>query len=90
MYYVYVLHSIKNKSLYIGFTRNVEKRLDSHNKSLNNYTKKFCPWRLIYFEMYTTKEDALNREKFLKSGSGNRYLDKQLKEYFKNNPRIKL
>ena len=51
---------------------------------------KFKPWRLIYYEAYTIKEDAINREKFLKSGSGKRYLDKQLKEYFKNNPRRKL
>ncbi len=90
MYYVYILQSIKNKSLYTGFTRSVKKRLLAHNNGLSSYTSELRPWKLIYYEAYLIKEDALNREKFLKSGSGKKYLDKQLKEYFKNNQRKKL
>ncbi|RJQ33478.1 GIY-YIG nuclease family protein [Candidatus Parcubacteria bacterium] len=90
MYYVYVLQSLKDKSLYTGFSRSVKKHLIWHNKGLNEFTRKFGPWELIYYEAYVIKEDALSREKFLKSGSGKNYLDKQLKEYFKNNPRKKL
>lgn len=70
MYYVYVLHSIKHNILYTGFTRSVKKRLGYHNEGLNEFTNKFRPWRLIYYEAYVIKEDALKRERFLKSGSG--------------------
>lgn len=90
MYYIYVLQSEKNNSLYTGFTRSVKRRLFEHNNSLSVYTSKFKPWKLIYYEAYLVKEDALNREKFLKSGSGKRYVDKQLKKYFENNQRKKL
>lgn len=90
MYYVYVLQSLKYKILYTGFTRSVSKRLIHHNEGLSEFTSKFRPWKLIYYEAYVIKEDALSREKFLKSGSGKRYLDSQLKEYFKNNPRKKV
>ncbi len=79
MYYVYVLHSLKNKSLYTGFTRNIQKRLIWHNEGLNSSSAKFKPWKLIYFEGYIIKEDALNREKFLKSGSGKKYLNQRRK-----------
>jgi putative endonuclease len=87
---VYVLQSLRDHSLYTGFTRNVKKRIILHNEGLNQSTAKLKPWTLIYYEAYIIKEDALCRERFLKSGSGKKYLDKQLKEYFKNNPRKKL
>lgn len=90
MYYVYVLQSLKDKSLYTGFTKSVKKRLIDHNAGSDLYTRKLKPWKLIYYEAYLIKDDAINREKFLKSGSGKRYLDKQLREYFKKCSRRKL
>ncbi|MCK5320520.1 GIY-YIG nuclease family protein [Candidatus Parcubacteria bacterium] len=38
-------------------------------------------WKLIYYEAYIEKRDAIGREKFLKSGSGRKYLNKQLRNY---------
>lgn len=90
MYYVYILHSAKDQSLYTGFTTSLKRRIIWHNAGLNQSTKDLRPWRIIYYEAYILKIDALNREKFLKSGSGKAYLDKQLKEYFKINQRKKL
>lgn len=90
MYCVYVLQSKIDASLYTGFTTNIKARLIDHNKGLNISSSKLKPWKLIYFEAYDNKEDALNREKFLKSGSGKHYLDKQLKNYFTCYPRRKL
>ncbi|PLX24592.1 hypothetical protein C0580_04820 [Candidatus Parcubacteria bacterium] len=89
MYYVYVLQSLKDGSLYTGFTRSVSKRFSEHNSGLDKHTIKLRPWKIIYYEAYLLKKDAISREKFLKSGSGKRYLDKQLKEYFKSHPRKK-
>jgi putative endonuclease len=82
MYYVYVLHSEADHGLYIGFTTDLARRVLQHNEGESKSTSSRRPFRLIYYEAYATDEDALGREKFLKSGAGRRLLDKQLKHYF--------
>ena len=82
MYYVYLLENQNDKSWYIGFTTDIERRLREHNeKSGGQTTKRKSNWKLVYFEGYLVKADALGRERFLKSGSGRRYLKKQLAHY---------
>lgn len=81
MYFVYVLHSLKDKKFYIGFTSNLEKRLARHFQGEVEATKRRLPCHLIYYEAYCDKKDAKGREKFLKGGSGHKYLKKQLKNY---------
>ena len=78
MFYVYVLWSSKLKKRYIGSTDKVEKRLSEHNRGCNKFTKGGIPWLLIHKEEFFTKAEALRREKFLKSGQGRAWLDKQL------------
>ena len=82
MYYVYVLQSQKINEFYVGFTEDLDKRLKTHNTGDVPSTKSKRPWKIIYIEGYLNKKDALGREKFLKSGSGKKYLHKQLKNYF--------
>lgn len=73
MYYVYVLKSLLNSSSYVGFTGDlVEERLTEHNCGQNKWTSKYKPYKLIYYESYYCKKDALHRELFLKSGVGNK------------------
>lgn len=82
MYHVYVLENQKDKSLYIGFTQNIEKRLKDHLEGKGaRTTRRKKEWKLIYYETYLDKQDALGREKFLKGGSGRKYLKKQLRNY---------
>ncbi|MDP3729470.1 MAG: GIY-YIG nuclease family protein [bacterium] len=66
MYSVYLLQSTKNKSLYIGCTSNLKQRLLEHNNNESYHTKKYSPWKLVYFEAYTSKQDAYSRERSLK------------------------
>ena len=66
MYYVYLLKSLKNQSLYIGCTNNLKERLLIHNQNKSYHTAKYSPWKLIYFEGYISKQDAYSREKSLK------------------------
>ncbi len=66
MHYVYILKSLKNASLYIGCTSDLKKRIKQHNSGESFYTKKYMPWRLIYFEGFLSKNDAFLREKSLK------------------------
>ena len=84
-HYIYVLRSKKDKSLYVGYTRNVFKRLRYHNLGLNFSTRTKKPWVLIYFEAFLDKEDALRREKYFKKTQGKRALKLMLRKYFKNN-----
>ncbi|MBI4358509.1 MAG: GIY-YIG nuclease family protein [Candidatus Omnitrophica bacterium] len=82
-HFVYVILSLKDNWLYIGQTdRKPEDRLKEHNAGRVASTKRRRPFDLIYYEMYCDKKDALGRELFLKSGSGHRYLNKQLKWFF--------
>ena len=82
MYYTYILQSKQDKSLYIGFSPDLRKRLIKHNKSQVISTKDKTPWKIIYYEAYLERKDATGREKFLKSGAGWRFIKKQLKHHF--------
>ena len=81
MFYVYVLESEKDGSLYIGQTSNWKKRVKEHNQGKNKSTRPFRPYKLIYYEAFLDKKDAKAREKYLKSGWGWRSFKKLLKHY---------
>ena len=66
MFYLYLLKSKKDNSLYLGFAPNLKVRLLKHNQGLVQSTKNSRPWELIYYEAYKSKRDALMREKRLK------------------------
>ena len=66
MFYVYVLKNKKNEDLYVGFSENLRKRFEEHNKRRVKSTKNFVPWTLIYYEAYRDKRDATKRERNLK------------------------
>jgi len=85
MHYVYVLESINNKGLYVGYTNNLKRRILEHNRKENFSTKTSAPWRLIFFEGYFDARDAKRREKYLKTSQGSRLLKRMLKEYFFRN-----
>ena len=87
MYYVYVLHSSKDKGLYVGFSGNLRRRYHEHEIGAVQSTTGRRPLLLIYYEAYLSLRDAESREVFLKSGAGRKFLDKQLKVYFEANPR---
>jgi putative endonuclease len=83
MYYViYILEDQIDKTWYIGFTKDLKQRLKDHKSGHSSYTSKKSDLKLIYAEMYLNKADALGREKFLKSGSGHKFIKRQLANYF--------
>ena len=65
-YYVYILESERDGTLYKGFTENYFKRLQDHNKGFSEYTSRKIPWKLIYVEEHSSKKEALIRERKLK------------------------
>jgi len=78
MFFTYVLKSLKDGKLYIGFSENVEERTRAHNDGLVKATRTRRPLKLIYYEACEEKSDALNREKQLKTGFGRAYLKRRL------------
>ena len=49
MWFVYVIKSIHHPFIYVGMTRNVDERLESHNRGLNQSTKHHAPYDLVFF-----------------------------------------
>ena len=81
MYYVYFLHSkIKSEQFYIGYTEDLEARLNKHNAGDVQSTKPYRPWNLIYYEVFTSKKDAKQRERYLKTTKGRRTLRLMLQD----------
>lgn len=79
--YVYILKSLKNNSLYIGYTANLRKRFEEHNAGKNLATKPFRPYKLIFYEAFLNKTDVKNREVYLKSGYGRKTIKGFLNNY---------
>ncbi|MBI4097297.1 MAG: GIY-YIG nuclease family protein [Candidatus Levybacteria bacterium] len=83
-YYIYVLLSLKDRKLYIGFTTDLKKRLVERAKGLSTATHARRPLKLIHYEYFINVEDAKARERFLKSGFGRNQLKLALKRTLKS------
>ncbi|MFA6006300.1 MAG: GIY-YIG nuclease family protein [Candidatus Paceibacterota bacterium] len=80
MYYVYFLKSLKNNSRYIGSTSDLKERVKRHNAGFGGrYSSINKPFKLVYYEAYLDKRDALAAEKFYKTGFGREAIKSRLK-----------
>ena len=84
MYYVYVLQSEKDNNFYVGYTANLKERLKLHNDGKIKSTKGRRPFKLIYYESCLNQQDALQRERYLKSNYGKRYIKNRLKGFLRD------
>ena len=75
---VYVLRSLKDGKLYIGHTDNLHMRLIRHHSGDVRSTKGRRPLKLVYTEPFQTREEAVSRERYFKSGPGHRFLQSKL------------
>lgn len=82
MFYTYVLLSLKDNKFYVGYSKDVKLRFEQHNKGLVESTKNRRPLKMIYYEVCIMQDDALKREKFLKTYYGRLFIHKRLKSYF--------
>ena len=78
MYYIYILKSKKDNKTYVGYTSNLQERLESHNSGQVKSTKFRQPLELIFSEEFGTSSEAKRRELYWKNGGGRR----KLKEFF--------
>ena len=80
MFIVYVIRSLQNQQLYVGYTTDLKQRLETHNKGSVTSTKSKRPWKLIFAEAYISQGDALRREKYFKTTQGKNALKHMLRE----------
>ena len=77
-YVVYVLSSKTSRKSYVGYTKNLKKRLNEHNSGTSKFTSSYAPWEVVYTEQLESEIEAKKREKYLKSASGRRIVLRKL------------
>ena len=79
-YYVYMLKLISKKSItYVGYTKDIKKRIGLHNSGKGAKFTRGRKWKLIYKEKFTSKNKAISREYYIKK---NRKLRNEIKKKF--------
>ena len=81
VFFTYVMMSERDNKLYIGFTNDLEKRIEDHRKGFVASTANRRPLKLVYYEACLNDQDALKREKYFKTGFGRRFLKNRLESY---------
>ena len=79
MYYVYLLKSLKSPTkTYVGYTTDINQRLETHNSGGSVHTKSDRPWKLVTYLAFDCEEKAKNFEKYIKVGSGYAFAKRKL------------
>jgi len=78
MFYTYVIKSINSHHFYKGHCENLEVRLKEHNSGKTKSIKAFIPFEIVYFEKFATREEAIKREAYFKSGAGRAFLQTKI------------
>jgi putative endonuclease len=89
-YFTYVFQSEKDVNYYVGYTKDLNVRFEQHQKGNVTSTKHRRPFALIYYEASLSQQDALKREKYLKTFYGKIFLAKRLKSYFTSQEKNKV
>ena len=78
-YFVYLLGNNKNKKFttYVGYTNNLKKRINLHNAGMGAKFTRGRVWKLMYYEKYQTKKEAIAREYYIKKNKKFRNLLKK-------------
>ena len=79
MHYVYFL-LLNNNKIYTGSTSNLKQRFSEHQNGKVKSTAYKQPLKLIHYEAFLLKSDALRRERFLKTTEGKRLLKQQIRD----------
>ena len=81
MYYTYAMYSKTENKFYIGYTDNIDRRIDEHITLKTLSSKRIKNLIPVYYEACMSKKDARCRELQLKTGFGRGYLRKRLEDY---------
>ncbi|KAF0142759.1 MAG: hypothetical protein FD122_359 [Stygiobacter sp.] len=76
MYYTYILYSPSIGKYYIGYTHDLNLRLERHNSGWGKFSSKGIPWQLVYSEEHMEKSQAIKRENEIKSWKSKKEIEK--------------
>ena len=78
-YFAYMIATKKKSRVttYVGYTNNLKKRLETHNKGKGAKFTRGRVWKIIYSEKFTTKKQAISREYYIKK-------NRKLRDFIKN------
>ena len=79
MFFVYILRSLRDGKYYIGYTKNLEQRIQEHNREKSPSVKNRAPFELAYKERYEERREAAKREREIKSYKGGEAFKKLIK-----------
>ena len=80
-FYVYMLKSLGNNSVtYVGYTKNLKKRINLHNTGKGAKFTRGRKWKLIFKEKCNSKNEAISREYYIKN---NRKIRNEIKKKYK-------
>jgi putative endonuclease len=75
-YFTYILYSEKCDKYYIGQTESLEKRIEEHNSGKGGTFSSSCmPWKLVYHESFSSRLEAIKREKEIKNKKSRKYIE---------------
>jgi putative endonuclease len=74
-FFVYVLQSQSTGRYYVGQTKNLDDRIAYHNANYSRALKNRGPWKLVYFETYASRSEAMRRENHIKRQKDRRFID---------------
>lgn len=75
---LFIYSNNDSSKTYVGYTTNIEQRLETHNSGGSVHTKSFSPWKLVSYVAFDTESKALSFEKYIKAGSGYAFAKKRL------------
>ncbi len=74
MFYTYILYSQSKDKYYVGYTHDLDLRLKRHNSGWSKSTKSGIPWKLVYYEEFATKSNAMKREYEIKHKKSRKFI----------------
>jgi len=82
MHFTYIIESLSSQRWYYGYSTELEKRLDGHNKGLNISTRNRGPWKFIFIRPFDNKKEAIQFEKYLKQTRNKNFIKRQFPQFF--------
>jgi len=79
-FFVYILQSMKDFSFYVGQCDDLDKRMSKHFDGISKYTAGKRPWRLVYFEMFASRSEAIKREGQIKKMKSRKYIEELIEK----------
>ncbi|MBI2428573.1 MAG: GIY-YIG nuclease family protein [Ignavibacteriales bacterium] len=85
MFWMYILYSLTYHQTYVGHTNDLQHRLYRHNRGEVQSTKRYRQWEMVHTEEFTTRSEAMKRERYFKSGIGRMEVKQFIKRYLLQN-----